>query len=60
MTETTEVVVRLHPEELRKLRALLGGEAINRVTSTTTPHEAGYKLGINHVLSVLAEGFTTA
>lgn len=60
MPETTNTVTRLSPEELRKLRDLCGGRAGCRVTETTTPQQAGFQLGVQHVLNLLAEGFTTA
>lgn len=63
MTETTtntQTVTRLHPEELKKLRTKLGGEYACRVASETTPLQAGFLLGVQHVLNLLSEGFTTA
>lgn len=58
MADEIKNVIRLHPEELRKLRKQLGGEGIDHVNDKTTPLQAGFQLGINRVLNVLQEGFT--
>lgn len=63
MTETAQPVYaiqRLTPEVLREIRRKVGGPASCLVTTTTTELQAGFQLGINHVLNILAEDFTTA
>ena len=60
MSETTRLVTRLHPEEFKKLRDKCGGTHVCRVTPETTPQQAGFLLGVQHVLNLLSEGFTTA
>lgn len=51
-----EVVVRLEQAVLNDLRKKVNASAL--VTSTTTDLQAGFQLGINHVLNVLQEGYT--
>lgn len=52
----TRTVVRLDEAILADLRRKAGVTAV--VTNQTTEHMAGYQLGVQHVLNVLAEGFT--
>lgn len=52
----TRVIVRLNDEILTEFRRRVGATAV--VTNATTEHMAGYQLGINHAVNVLAEGFT--
>ena len=54
----TMFVARLTPDVLEDLRKRIGGSANCIATSQTTDIQAGYMLGINHVLNVLQEGFT--
>lgn len=51
-------VVRLSPDQLAEVRKRVGGPASCIVGAQTTDIQAGYMLGINHVLNILAEGFT--
>ena len=52
-------VVRLSPMVYAALRKQLGGSSTAHATHLTTEIQAGYMLGINHVLNVLQEGFVT-
>lgn len=49
-------IVRLDPAVLLDLKRKVGATCI--VTSQTTEHQAGYQLGVQHVLNVLQEGYT--
>ena len=46
---------RLHEDELARLRERLPRPV---VTADTTAHQAGYQLGIQHVLELLRDGWT--
>jgi len=50
-------VTRLTPQVYAALRKQLGGNATAFATQQTTEIQAGFMLGINHVLNVLQEGF---
>jgi hypothetical protein len=52
------VIVRLEPAVFADLRKKVGANCI--VTQLTTDHQAGFQLGINHVLNVLQEGYVTS
>ena len=52
-------VTRLTPEVYAHLRRALGGNAQCFATQQTTEIQAGFMLGINHVLNLLQEGFVT-
>lgn len=56
MAEAT-VIYRLSPEQLDAVRRKAAGISIN---SNTTPLQAGFQLGVHHVLDILREGFTVA
>ena len=51
-----QVVVRLEHSVMQDLRRKVNASAL--VTSQTTDLQAGFQLGINHVLNVLQEGYT--
>lgn len=52
------LVARLPDEVFKDLRHRVGGAASCITTSQTTDIQAGYMLGINHVLNIVQEGFT--
>lgn len=54
MTDTVSRV-RLDEDELARLRGRLPRPV---VTADTTAHQAGYQLGIQHVLELLRDGWT--
>lgn len=60
VTTRTVIVARLSPEMLADLRRRVGGPATCLVGSQTTDIQAGYMLGINHALNVIAQDFTIA
>lgn len=51
----TESRIRLHPDELEALARKLPRPV---VTADTTAHQAGYQLGVQHVLELLRNGWT--
>lgn len=53
--EQTREVVRLTSEEYRKLEKSISKTAIDH---GTTQLEAGFKLGVEHALRTIREGFT--
>lgn len=57
MPETVQFISKLTPEMYRHLCKQL--EAVPVVSSTTTDLQAGYLLGIQRVLAVIRDGFTT-
>lgn len=55
MPETMTTLHRLSPDQLDAVRRAVGGAiAINQ---NTTPLQAGFQLGVQHVLNVLQSGF---
>lgn len=53
-----KTVVRLSPDQLMEVRRKVGGQASTFVSQNTTDIQAGFMLGVNHVLNILQEGFT--
>jgi hypothetical protein len=53
-----ETVVRLRWDQLDALRKDLGGATSTFVTKETTEIQAGFMLGVNHVLAKLQAGYT--
>ncbi|ALF01668.1 hypothetical protein CPT_Percy34 [Caulobacter phage Percy] len=53
--QDTQVVIRLEKSAYDKLEEQVNSNTL--VSSTTTDVEAGFKLGVHHVLSVLRKGF---
>lgn len=49
-------VARLSPDVFAQLKQRVNGSCI--VTTTTTDLQAGFQLGVNHAINVVAEGFT--
>ena len=58
--EIKREVTALTQGQFRKLRDKCGGSHACRVTPETTPLQAGFQLGMQHVLNLLEEGFVTA
>lgn len=49
---------KLSAEQMKRLRLKLGGTATIYVGKDTTEHQAGFMLGVQHVLHILGvEGF---
>lgn len=57
MTQQNNIVqvIRLHPDQYNELRKSVGGTPY--VGPTTTELQAGFQLGVEHVLTKLREGF---
>jgi hypothetical protein len=56
MAQEPKDVVRLEADQYKALVAKLPQIAVNNDTS---PMQAGFQLGVQHVLKMLREGFTT-
>lgn len=59
MTDEVKKVYRLDPDMLAAVRHKAQGGAI-AINHNTTPIQAGFQLGVQHVLNILQEGFTVA
>jgi len=57
MTEVVKTIHRLSPETLAAVRQQAGGQI--SLNHNTTPTQAGFQLGVQHVLNILQQGFTT-
>lgn len=55
-----QIVVRLEQAVFNDLRRKLGGSTHCVASSQTTDIQAGYMLGVQHVLTTLQEGYVTA
>lgn len=58
MSNETKVIQRLSPEALAAVRHRVAG--VITINANTTPLQAGFQLGVQHVLNTLQEGFTTS
>ncbi len=58
MAQDAKVVHRLSPDQLDAVRRQAAGNI--SINMNTTPLQAGFQLGVQHVLNVLRDGFTTA
>ncbi|WCD56063.1 hypothetical protein [Caulobacter phage BL198] len=53
--QDTQVVIRLEKQQYDKLEQQVNSNTL--VSGTTTEIEAGFKLGVHHVLSILRKGY---
>ena len=58
MSSETKVIHRLSPDQLSAVRKAVAG--VITINGNTTPIQAGFQLGVQHVLNTLQEGFTTS
>lgn len=58
MPDNTKVVTQVHRLSKEAYVSLENQCGPIRPTTTTTPIEAGYALGVQHVLKIIRDGFT--
>lgn len=58
MAIEAKTIHRLSPDQLDAVRRAVAGTI--SINSNTTPLQAGFQLGVQHVLNALRDGFVTA